>query len=104
LWGPDSLNGIDGAIVGPSIDLSGPSSGFPDGFKTQGPVVQNAMVFTFTIAGSLTEDEIGNVTPLFGSDGSVTAPAPPAVVLCGLGLAIGGIVMRKRQSAETSKS
>jgi hypothetical protein len=103
LWGPDSLNGMEGAIVGPNLVLAGDPSGFPDGFASlsNGPVVQNAMIFTFTFTGTLTEDEIGNVTAMYGSDGSVTAPAPPAVVLGALGLVIGGAVMRKRQTAET---
>ncbi|MBI1927244.1 PEP-CTERM sorting domain-containing protein [Candidatus Poribacteria bacterium] len=80
LFGPDSPDGIDAAIVGPNVDLTA------DGFPTQGPLVQNKMNFTFTISGTLDAGEITNVQPLFGTDGAPVIPEPSTIVLLGIGL------------------
>ncbi len=94
LFGPSisgSLNGIDGAIVGPSVDLTS------DGFTSQGPLVQNQMIFTFKITdGILTQDEITNVRPLFGTDGAQVVPEPSTLLLFGSGLAGLGLLGRKK--------
>jgi hypothetical protein len=58
----------------------------PDGFKNQGPVVQNTMIFTWLIEGdTLTQDQIENVRPLFGSEG-VPIAEPTTMLLLGTGL------------------
>jgi hypothetical protein len=90
LFGKVSLNGIDGGIVGLNVDLS---SG---GFKNQGPVVQNAMVFTFDITGALVATDITNVQPLFGTDGAPLVPEPATLLLLGSGLLMLGLLQRKK--------
>ncbi len=83
-----SLNGIDGAIVGPSVDL------ISDGFTTQGPLVQGIgigplpgqMVFTWTFTGDLIQADITNVHPSFGTDGAPVVPEPSTILLLGSGL------------------
>jgi len=94
-------NGIDFGIVPTSIDLTPPPdpSAFPDGFKKQGPVVQDSMVFTFAYTGALTESMFDNVRPLYGSDGA-TIPEPAAILLIGVGL-IGVAVVGRRVSKKT---
>jgi len=72
--------GIDFALVGPDVDLN------HDGFRNQGPIVQNSMIFTFTFTGTLTEDMITNVMPLFGSAGAPLTPEPATIVIFGAGL------------------
>ncbi len=89
LFGPSisgSLNGIDGAIVGPSVDLTS------DGFTTHGPLVQGIgplpgqMVFTWTFTGDLIQPDITNVHPSFGTDGAPVVPEPSTILLLGSGL------------------
>ena len=76
--------------MGLNVDLT---SG---GFETQGPVVENQMVFTFTISGgTLTMNEISNVQPLFGTDGAPVVPELPTLLLLGSGLAGLGVLRRK---------
>jgi len=89
LFGPSSgsLNGIDAAIVGAFVDFD------LGGFPAHGPVVQGfdgsdtapgQMVFRFDItAGSFTVDEIKNVQPLFGSDGTTLTPEPSSLTIFG---------------------
>ncbi len=86
-----SLNGIEGSIVGPNItDFS------VDGFDSQGPVVQNQMVFRLLISGqALTMDDIENVAVLFGTDGAPLIPEPTSAVLFLVGaLAVGKATRR----------
>ena len=80
LFGPGSPGGIDAAIVGPNVDLTG------GGFTSQGPLVQDAMIFTFDITGDLVLGEIGNVQPFFGTDGAFLVPEPATMILVGFGL------------------
>ncbi len=80
LFGPGSPSKIDAAIVGPNVDLTG------GGFTSQGPLVQDAMIFTFDITGDLVLGEIGNVQPFFGTDGAFLVPEPATMILVGFGL------------------
>jgi hypothetical protein len=83
-----------------TLDSLPPSqSSNPDGFKNQGPVVQNSMVFTFAYTGGLTESMFANVRPLYGSEGA-TIPEPAAILLIGVGL-IGVAVVGRRLSKKT---
>ena len=100
-------NGIDFGLV-PSTSDGSPftldslppnQSSNPDGFKNQGPVVQDSMVFTFAYTGALTESMFDNVRPLYGSDGA-TIPEPAAILLIGVGL-IGVAVVGRRLSKKT---
>ena len=90
LFGPDSLNGIGGGIIG-EVDLT------KDGYKNQGPIVQDQMVFTFYFTGDLSYDEITNVHPLFGSDG-VPVPEPSTFILflSGTGLLAGAARFKRK--------
>ena len=54
------------------------------GFKA--PVVENQMVFTFTILQSFSVYDITNVQPFFGTDGAFRVPEPSSVLLLGSGL------------------
>jgi len=90
LFGPDSLDGIGGGIVGTTVDLTA------DGFPSQGPLVQHQMVLTFNIsAGDLTTGEITNVQPIFGTDGASPVPEPGTLSLLAAGL-LAGAAFRKR--------
>lgn len=82
LWGsPLSPNGISGGIVGDDVDLSG------GGFLNAGPMVQNSMLFTFSITGNLSEDDFSNVEAFYGTDGAaLLVPEPNTLLLLGLGL------------------
>ncbi len=95
LWGNKSLNGFAGGLVGP-----GPVP-TTNGFQNSGPVVRNEMVFTFNINGTLTEDMIYNVQPLFGTDGAPHLPEPSTLIiwtlLGALGISFGWY--RKRRTA-----
>lgn len=97
LFGPNSLNGTSGGIVGLDPDLT------LGGFKKKGPLVQNQMVFTFDIiGGTLTDDEIVNVQPLFGSDGApLLVPEPSTLIIWTLlgALGISFAWQRKRRTA-----
>ncbi len=90
-----SLNGSDASIVGPNItDFS------VDGFASQGPFVQNEMVFRLLISGEpLTMDDITNVQVLFGSDGAPLAPVPEptAALLFGIGVVLMGERVRRQR-------
>jgi hypothetical protein len=90
-----SLNGSDASIVGPNItDFS------VDGFASQGPFVQNEMVFLLSISGDpLTMDQIENVQVLFGSDGAplVPVPEPTAALLFGIGVVLMGERVRRQR-------
>jgi hypothetical protein len=78
-------NGVDFAIIHP--DSVGAIDFHQGGFKQNGPMVQNAMVFTFDItSGNLTEDEIAHVQPLFGSEGAPLVPEPSTFALFGIGV------------------
>jgi len=104
LFGPPSgsLNGIGGAIVGPSVDL------FSDGFTSQGPLVQGfdgtnttpgQMVFNWGITGAFPLADITNVQPLFGTDGAPAVPEPSTILLLGSGLAVLGFLRWRRKAA-----
>lgn len=69
---------------------------YPDGFKTQGPYVQNSLMFQIDYDGPLSLAEIRNVQPIFGSDGAPPIPEPTGVALFGLGFAVVGIAARRR--------
>lgn len=85
-----SLNGIEGGIVGPTVDFTA------NGFVNQGPFVDNQMVFTFDFTGNLSIDDITNVQALYGTDGApVGVPEPATLLLVGSGL-LGGAFFRKR--------
>ncbi len=84
-----SLNGVEGGMVGPNVNFGS------DGFTSQGPVVQGwdgtdtgpgQMIFTFDITGgTLSDDEITNVQPLFGTDGApMVIPEPATVIIWSL--------------------
>jgi len=88
LFGPASLNGLSGAIIG-STDYFDPNGGFKD------PVVSNSMVFSWTISGTLTLDEIVNGQPLFGTNGVTLVPEPGTLGL--FGLALGGFWFWRRR-------
>jgi hypothetical protein len=101
-----SPNGIDFGLVpkvsGPDDDpftldsLKPKDSSNPNGFKNQGPVVQNEMLFSWLIEGdTLTQAQIENVTPLFGSEG-VPIPEPTTMLLLGTGLVCLAGLGRKR--------
>ncbi|MFQ5734760.1 MAG: XDD4 family exosortase-dependent surface protein [Planctomycetaceae bacterium] len=103
LFGPPSgsLNGADASIVGAVVDFT------KGGFQKHGPVVQgwdgtNAMpgqvVFNFSFTGDLTEDDITNVIPFFGTDGAVLAPEPSSIALLGIGaISLFGYGRRRRR-------
>lgn len=87
LFGPDGVNGVEAGIVGSKVDLT------KNGLKNNGPLVQGnpggggQMVFTFDVSGNnLQESDIGNVQPLFGTDGAPLAPEPGTLLLVGSGL------------------
>jgi len=82
-------DGADFALVGWDVDFNA------DGYKSQGPMVQNSLLFTFAISGSLTEDEIINGQPLFGTDGA-PLPEPSTLLLLSSGLVALGLLGRKR--------
>jgi hypothetical protein len=83
-----AIGGVDFGIIHP--DSVGAIEFSKGGFQQQGPMVQNAMVFTFGIihdsGGTLTEDEIANVQPLFGSEGAPLVPEPSTFALFGIGI------------------
>lgn len=64
---------------------------------SQFPFVQNSMTFTFTGVLGFTEAQIGNVSLLFGTDGTgiVRVPAPGSLALVGLA----GLVAARRRRA-----
>jgi len=82
-------DGIDFAIVGENVDFT------KDGFKTKGPMVQSSLDFAFNISGDLTEDEIANGQPLFGTEGA-PLPEPSTLLLLGAGLVGLGLLGRRR--------
>jgi hypothetical protein len=87
-----SLNGVEGGIVGGNVDFGS------DGYTSKGPVVESQMVFTFDFTGDLQESDIGNVQPLFGTDGAPLIPEPGAVTLFATGLFVaGGLIRRSRR-------
>ena len=91
-----SLNGIEGSIVGPNItDFT------VDGFASQGPLVQNTMVFRIDISGDpLTMADITNVAVLFGTDGAPPIPEPTSTVLFLVGaLVVAGAIRRAATKA-----
>ena len=95
LFGPASPDGIDASIVGPNVNF------LADGFPTQGPLVQNQMVFIFDISGgTLLASDITNVQPLFGTDGATLVPEPTTIVLLGLGLICMFCIARFRGPAQ----
>ena len=84
-------NGIDFSIVPTATDLS------KDGFKNNGPVVQDTIVLTFAFAGdTLSESDIMNVSALYGTDGAPLVPAPGAAVLAMIGI---GLTIRRRRGS-----
>lgn len=96
-------NGIDFGLVPLATDdgdftldsLPPNQSSNLDGFKNEGPVVQYSMLFTWNIEGEdLTQAQIGNVIPIFGSDG-VPIPEPSTMLLIGTGL-IGLVGFRRK--------
>jgi hypothetical protein len=95
-------NGGDFMIVPNYVDLA------LDGFKSQGPMVQNSMVFEFEINGTngvafngdgnngvLLANQIVDVTPIFGSVGAPPIPEPHSAVLFTIGGLIVGVAVRK---------
>jgi len=87
VFGTTAPGNVDAGIVGPNFS---PNMGFG------GPVVQNAMIFTFEFAGSLMQSDITNVQPLFGTDGATLVPEPTSLLLLGSGLFVLGLFGRKR--------
>ena len=70
-----------------------------DGFPTNGPLVQNQMVFSLDITGeTLTMNDITNVAVLFGTDGAPLIPEPGSVTLFTTGmLVVGSLIRRERR-------
>jgi hypothetical protein len=99
-----SPGNIDFAIIGPNITtLSTDGNGNPDGFKNQGPVVQNAMLFEFVFlnsSGNLLDQAGNDITfsnaqALYGTEGVPAVPEPATVLLLGTGL-VGLVGFRKK--------
>lgn len=90
---PPSPNGGDFMIVPDDVNLT------LDGFKSKGPMVQNSMVFEFTINSSLSPHQIVDVTPIFGTAGAPPIPEPHSALLFTIGgLIVGGAVRRARSA------
>jgi hypothetical protein len=121
--GPDDFGSDD--IIDPSKTLVSPSPNGGDfmivpytahlnldGFPSQGPYVQNSMVFEFGINatngvafngdgnnGVLLANQIVDVTPIFGTAGAPPIPEPHSAVLFTIGgLIVGGAVRRARSA------
>jgi hypothetical protein len=84
--------GVVPMAFGITLNPDGPDN--PDGFAKQGPYVADAMKFTFSYNGTLSEDMIVDALPLFGSDGA-PVPEPSTMLLIGTGL-IGLAGFRRR--------
>jgi len=75
-------NGVEFTVVNNTFPGS-----FQGGGNDHGPMVLDTMVFAFSFSGdSLSENQIENVQPLFGTDGAPAVPEPATMLLLGSGL------------------
>ena len=85
-------NGADFTIV----PLGNDTDFTKGGFQSQGPVIANTVVVTFSFSGdTLSEDNITNVLGLYGSDGA-PVPEPGTAVLAMIGLGMSAHLRRRR--------
>lgn len=82
-----SLNGVSGGIVNENFCAT--CSTFANG-ANKGPLVQNQMVLTWEVDTTFDVNQIGNVQPLYGTDGAPLIPEPTSVLLFAVGLFVTG--------------
>ena len=89
----------DFMIIPDELVLTDATKPWVDGFKRQGPMVQDSVLLTFEFDGdSLSKSMIGDGVFLFGTEGQPLVPEPGTIALVGAAFAAAVLVRRRRRA------